>query len=442
MAQHNGIPRFNLGAVIQQTGLSAHTLRVWESRYGLPQPQRSQGGHRLYSERDVATVQWLVERRSEGFSISKAVSLWQDLVAEGSDPLAGTPATTHPPAPLSGAQNVEQLRLEWITACLAYDQARAEQLFSQAIAYYTPEQAVLEILAPGVANIGERWYRGEVTVQQEHFASDLAARRLRSLIAAAPPPTRRERLLLALPHGETHDFSLLVMDFLLKRRGWDVISLGADVPFAELPSALEIIRPRLVLSLAQRLWTAARLQQFGHILDRMGIPLAYGGRIFVANPELRKCIPAHYIGDTLGDVPLAVERLISDTLLVQPISTVAVPPSPLWSRFRESQLLIEALVTRAMGHSMPQELSSMAVRTLSHALEAALAMDDLDLVAAELQWLDRFLVSRGDERSDIGELVASFALAIDQELGEEGSRLLAWLSQYNVERRPLRAAGR
>ena len=74
---------YNVRAVVRETGLKPDTLRVWEQRYGLPMPQRSPGGHRLYSERDIAVLKWLVARKGEGMSISRAVALWKSLEDEG-----------------------------------------------------------------------------------------------------------------------------------------------------------------------------------------------------------------------------------------------------------------------------------------------------------------------------------------------------------------------
>src|SRR5574338_89090 len=87
-------PAFNLKVVLKETGIAADTLRAWERRYGLPMPQRSAGGHRLYSQRDIHTIKWLIARQAEGLSISRAVDLWNEQTASGSDPLAGLPPST------------------------------------------------------------------------------------------------------------------------------------------------------------------------------------------------------------------------------------------------------------------------------------------------------------------------------------------------------------
>ncbi|MEN9937152.1 MAG: hypothetical protein RLZZ387_3731, partial [Chloroflexota bacterium] len=66
-------PRYNIKAVVQQTQVNVSTLRAWEQRYGVPQPKRSDHGHRLYSQRDVEIIKWLRQCTEEGLAISQAV---------------------------------------------------------------------------------------------------------------------------------------------------------------------------------------------------------------------------------------------------------------------------------------------------------------------------------------------------------------------------------
>src|SRR5512134_3649739 len=87
-------PAYNLKAVLKETGIAADTLRAWERRYGLPMPQRSAGGHRLYSQRDIETIKWLMKRQADGLSISRAVDLWNEQIGSGTDPLAGLGPST------------------------------------------------------------------------------------------------------------------------------------------------------------------------------------------------------------------------------------------------------------------------------------------------------------------------------------------------------------
>src|SRR5919202_3525733 len=75
LAQLSTVPVFNTRAVAHETGVPPDTFRAWERRYGVPRPQRTAGGHRLYSERDIAIIRWLRDRTDEGMNISHAVML-------------------------------------------------------------------------------------------------------------------------------------------------------------------------------------------------------------------------------------------------------------------------------------------------------------------------------------------------------------------------------
>ena len=76
-ARAHEMATYNLKAVVQQTGVKPDTLRAWERRYGLPQPERTAGGHRIYSEEDIEILLWLLSKQAEGLSISRAVKLWK-----------------------------------------------------------------------------------------------------------------------------------------------------------------------------------------------------------------------------------------------------------------------------------------------------------------------------------------------------------------------------
>src|SRR5512135_1036605 len=130
-------PAFNLKVVLKETGLGADTLRAWERRYGLPVPNRSAGGHRLYSQRDIETIKWLMKRQEEGLSISRAVDLWNEQLTSGTDPLAGSTQVSLVPiadAPIhyKPETTLDAIREEWIQACMEFSETAAEQTLNQA----------------------------------------------------------------------------------------------------------------------------------------------------------------------------------------------------------------------------------------------------------------------------------------------------------------------
>jgi DNA-binding transcriptional MerR regulator len=272
MQQTEDTPTFNMKAVVQETGLKPDTLRAWERRYGLPMPERTEGKHRLYSQRDIDTLKWLIARQQEGLSISHAVELYHRLEAEGQDPLlvSGQQVSktdTLPRTAVKSGANLDDIREAWLAACANYDEALADNILAEAFAIYPPEQVCFQILGRGLHEIGEGWYEGSITVQQEHFASELAMRRLEAMVAANPQPTRPGRIIVGCPAGEEHTFGPLLTTLILRRRGWDVLYLGANVPLDRLETTLESTRPHLVIFIAQQLNTAASLLRVARMLE-------------------------------------------------------------------------------------------------------------------------------------------------------------------------------
>ena len=115
-------PQFNIKAVVTQTGLNPATIRAWERRYGFPMPQRTEGGHRQYSRRDIDALKWLMARQDDGVSISHAVEIWQSYTERGEDPLMTTTAFVEPVTsigPVVDGSQMDELREAWISSCLS-----------------------------------------------------------------------------------------------------------------------------------------------------------------------------------------------------------------------------------------------------------------------------------------------------------------------------------
>lgn len=433
MKRPSKTPAYNLKVVIRETGLKADTLRAWERRYGLPNPQRTEGGHRLYSQYDIEMIKWLMERQNEGLRINRAVQLWQSFEEQDQDPLQIMPSQeTRQPAPggelLSGV-TIDELREQWISACMAFDEERAENLLAQAFARYPLETVCLEVLRRGVSEIGELWYTGESSVQQEHFASALAIRRLNALLAAAPTPFRRGKILTALPPGEDHIFSLLLVTLLMRMRGWEVVYLGANVPIDKLDATIRMSQPDLVISVAHQLFTAANLFEIAKYLQAEKVPLAYGGLIFNLLPELQERIPGHFLGDSLDDIVQEVEGI-----MFQPKEIPAVEPVPeeyleAAEHFRENQPLIAAdLWEQFHGNGMEISHLQIANEFLGKDIQAGLSLGDLNLLENELDWLKDLLYSHNVSGELLPKYLEFYKQAVEQNLDHRGQPVIDWLN--------------
>ncbi|UCC64819.1 MAG: MerR family transcriptional regulator [Anaerolineae bacterium] len=431
-------PSYNLKAVVQQTGLKPDTLRAWERRYGLPQPQRSEGGHRLYSARDVETIKWLIARQREGLTIRRAVVLWRRLEAEGQDPLhaATSSAAQASSAPLlrTAGDILAKLRQDWIAACLAFDEQGAENILTQAFALYPPETVCLELLQRGVAHIGDGWYHGQTTVQQEHFATALAMRRLEALIMAAPAPTRPGRILVACPPQENHALSPLLLTFLLRRRGWDVLYLGASVPLDRMKTTVSTARPKLVILAAQQLHTAATLLAMAQLLQQEGVPLAFGGRIFNVLPALRRRIPGHFLGQSLEDGPAAIEQLMASPRPYAPLEAAPLVYPQALEHYCERQAHMQAHLGQALERTgIDPEHLAIANAETSRNIIAALTLGDMAFLGVEIEWIKGLLDNHRLPREPLDNYLQAYYEAAQNHLDERGQPIARWLGQLFKE---------
>ena len=429
-------PTFNLKAVIRETGLKPDTLRAWERRYGLPQPKRTQGGHRLYSQRDIDTLGWLKARQEQGLSISRAVSLWRQLESNGQDPLLdpayALPDSTVAPLFVPEGTALNELREEWMAACLAFEEAKAEQILSYALALYPAETGCFEILVKSLAEVGEGWYGGTVTVQQEHFASELRMRRLEGLIVAAPAPSRSGRVLIGCAPEDQHTFPGLLLTFLLKRRGWDVVYLGARVPAARLEATLAKVKPSLVILTAQHMHSAAMLLEAAQILRDARVPLAYGGRIFNLIPSLRQRIPGHFLGERLELAPKVAEQLLTSSVSLSKIEAVSDEYTQAVETFRFNQTLLEAEMWRRLeALGITPEHVSIANEALSRNIAAALALGDIDFLCTDIAWVEGLLDNQQIPREILSRYLQAYLQAAEKYLNDGGRPIVEWLTRLN-----------
>lgn len=421
---------FNMKAAAVETGLNPVTIRAWERRYGLPKPQRSNAGDRLYSARDLATLQWLQARQAEGLAISNAVELWRKLESQGIDPLA-TDALSKDKAVediVPAESQLEKLQRQWIEACLSFDAPAATDVLTHAFALYPAEKICTELLMPSLAQIGSGWDRGEITIQQEHFASSLMVRRLEMLIAATPRPTRPERLLVCCAPGDHHTFAPLLLTFLLQQRGWEVVYLGANVPVIALAESARRIRPELAIISAQQLHTAAALAEAAEVFQAEGVPVAFGGSIFVHNPRLRGHIPGWYLGDRLADVPeIIAQRLHA------PVRPVIPPVEPAFAsaleEYRQRQSLIEAYVWDHFAvNGQPTKDLSQVNAGFARTIQAALKLGDMGLLGQDIPWFEHLFIGYALDQNTIRLYLTSYREAVQIHLSGRHPFLIDWLA--------------
>jgi DNA-binding transcriptional MerR regulator len=221
-----------IGELSHRTGVSPELLRAWEQRYGLLRPTRSDGGFRLYSPQDEHRVATMRSHLERGLSAAEAARITLD---EESTP---APAAELPVLALGASA----LR----AALDRLDESAAHAAIDGLLSSFSLEAVLREVVMPYLRELGERWERGEASVAQEHFASQVLRGRLLGLARGwdrGPGP----RALLACMPGEQHDLGLIVFGLGLRDRGWRITFLGPDTPLDTLSDTVATLRPDAVV---------------------------------------------------------------------------------------------------------------------------------------------------------------------------------------------------
>ncbi|GAB4478502.1 MAG: hypothetical protein Kow00124_22940 [Anaerolineae bacterium] len=294
----------NIKAVSQATGIDPVTLRAWERRYGVPNPGRSETGYRLYSERDVAILNWLKARVDSGVNIRRAVAMLRSQLPQAPEPVRRSPGWAG-----QGAASFDELVDALLEAAHRFDGAQAQQIITRAFALFPVEDVGLNVLFPALARIGEQWRQGDASLQVEHFLTNIIRQQLLAVAATMPAPTRPGRLVIGCAPAEWHEMSALLISIFMQRKGWHVVYLGQAVGLERLEQTLETVQPDVVLMTANTFLTVGGLAEAGDLVQRVSrgrAKFVFGGVVFTDTPGLADRLPGLYIGSTLSE---AVERL-------------------------------------------------------------------------------------------------------------------------------------
>jgi len=304
LSQFSTTPLFNTKAVSQETGVPADTFRAWERRYGVPRPQRTEGGHRLYSQRDIALIRWLRDRTAEGMTISQAIAL---MANDGEANLSWLSSVLE-----TEPRSWERLTGQLVTALADFDGARAEQILGEAFALYPVEEVFLNVVQPTMVEVGEQWHQGKLSITAEHFATQFIRRKLSSLFNTYSITDGRGLLIVGCAPNEQHDLGALLISVFLVRHGWQVIYLGPDVPLDDLLETVSRVQPDMVCMAASTIETAIMLMDVGKAITSLSpFPkFGYGGRAFNLNRALCDRMPGIFLGENAHE---AVET-VSDML--------------------------------------------------------------------------------------------------------------------------------
>lgn len=214
------------------SGIKAHTIRMWERRYGLIEPQRTETNIRFYSDCDLKRLLNVSILNHNGIKISHIAGLTDaeiknrvlDLSIDGR----------------SSSVQIESL----MVAMLELDETKFLNGLSSSIIKLGFEVSVETVLFPFLERIGVLWQAGTINSAQEHFISNLIRQKLFVAIdnEMQSPVQNGPRIIMFLSEHEQHEIGLLFYNLLARKEGMNVVYLGAGVPLEDL-SLVHRLRP-------------------------------------------------------------------------------------------------------------------------------------------------------------------------------------------------------
>ena len=332
LQRYSDIPMFNTKSVVQQTGVSAPTLRAWERRYTLLSPERAQNDYRLYSERDIAMIRWLKEHVDAGMSISQAIALFRhsheslNITEPSYEPESFTPSASSENLPLHSASeqltldtssliyNMHTVQRQLLEAFQILDERAANALMTSMLSIYSVEQVCTELIVPMLWQIGQLWEEGKLTVSIEHFASAFFRGLLTNLLHATPSPTTTPLIITCCAPGEPHELAPLMLALFLRRANIRVAFLGQSIETAGLLHTIQHLSPAMIcvsLTISAHLPSLIDLGQHISALPTARPIFAFGGQVFIHYKQLIDQVPGTYLDANLPSAVTHIGQMIA-----------------------------------------------------------------------------------------------------------------------------------
>lgn len=222
------------------SGIKAHTIRIWEKRYGLIMPSRTPTNRRYYSSEQLIRLLNISTLLSNGFKISAVAALTDDEFTENIVRLHHQPAS-------DAVCNAYISKLA--EGMLSYNEQLIEDTFNSASRELGFFSTITNVVYPFLTKTGLLWRTERVLPIQEHFASCIIRRKMIAAIDTLPLPLNSEKTyVLFLPVNEWHETGLLLTNYLLRSRGYRTIYLGQSVPYEDIDVVVRDIQPDYIIT--------------------------------------------------------------------------------------------------------------------------------------------------------------------------------------------------
>ncbi|MCF2443811.1 MerR family transcriptional regulator [Dyadobacter sp. CY345] len=218
------------------TNQKAHTIRIWEQRYGLLEPERTQSNIRFYDDQQLKKLLNVCMLITRGRKISHISKLSDNELSEEIDKIIAES--------FQSEKHVEVIIDQALIAITTYDQVLFDQLFSNSVKRFGMVKTYTKIMYPLLVRTGLMWIKDDLLPSQEHFLTNLIKQKLFSAIEELPLPEKADQTwILFLNESEDHEIGLLFAYYLIRQYGKKVVYLGQRVPYDDLSNVAQRCSP-------------------------------------------------------------------------------------------------------------------------------------------------------------------------------------------------------
>ncbi|KAA0992527.1 MerR family transcriptional regulator [Dyadobacter aurulentus] len=279
------------------SNMKAHTIRIWEQRYGLLTPGRTDTNIRYYDDEQLKKLLNVCTLLNQGMKISRISQLNKRQMAEEIDKvIAGS---------FQSDNHVEAIVNQALIATATFDAAMFEEAFGNAVKKFGIKKTYEKVIYPLLVRTGLLWVKDDLLPSQEHFLSNLVRQKLFAAIDSLPlPENSSQKWLLYLNEQEDHEIGLLFANYLIRQRGQNVIYLGARVPHSDLAHVVKQCRPSHIYS-----FIIGNHDQLDDMLRKLITD--FGDSMLClscGNPDMRKKISEYPITQ-IGSIDKLIEML-------------------------------------------------------------------------------------------------------------------------------------
>jgi len=232
------VANYSIKDLEQLSGIKAHTLRIWEQRYDLINPKRTETNIRFYDQDDLKLVLNVSLLKDNGVKISKIAEMTREELNEAI-------------LNISEENTSFADQIYALTLCMIdLDEQGFEKIIGSSTLKYGFERTMMGLVIPFLSKIGVMWLTDSINPAQEHFISHLIRQKIMVAIDCEPANTNSsaKKYMLFLPEGELHELILLFANYLIKSREGKVIYLGQTLPLDDLKMAYELYEPEYLIT--------------------------------------------------------------------------------------------------------------------------------------------------------------------------------------------------